>query len=316
MRLFVDGIFGPRKQGRPLYVELAYGKDEGHLSQSLSQGWESYVLRDAVAGVLPCLRLDKKDCPYRNLRAHYADARFFLDDYALPKPAGTAPAFVAFWNLFELSQLIPRYWTERVGDENERRIRRDYLNQLKLPSAAEVARGNYQTQMLTHAFGLPRIQKQFSHVADTALRKKVIESLRRTAEEIYGQFSWAPIHHFLRTALTHLQDPTYRPTGEEIQRLVHTCQEIRSIFHVWFSPIMDAYLLGRMFRGYADGAIESRNVFLLVGDAHASVYRKVLDQLDYTTVEYPSLSSRNSQCVDISALRIPLFDRNHLDMKW
>ncbi len=77
---------------------------------------------------------------------------------------------------------------------------------------------------------------------------------------------------------------------------------------------MDLYLLSRMFRTFKEGIKrryrgEANNVLIYVGDLHATNYRRVLSELEFTEVfsSYARKGEEKFQCLDITGLDQPLF---------
>lgn len=75
-------------------------------------------------------------------------------------------------------------------------------------------------------------------------------------------------------------------------------------------PIMDIYLISRMFRKFKHkpyyNSKEPKNIIIYVGDYHANIYRIILKHLNF--IETLRINRNPGEyCIDISEIKLPLF---------
>ncbi len=129
-----------------------------------------------------------------------------------------------------------------------------------------------------------KIYKQLEHISDDNIRGKIknffIDKLNKYI------ISWEELFNYAIDILKNypLTDRII-PMAELIDKL-----------SLYIMTVMDFYLIARSFRF-------SNNVIIYVGDAHANVYRELLDFLGFEEI---NIVRNQSQCLDISEFR-PFF---------
>lgn len=147
-----------------------------------------------------------------------------------------------------------------------------------------------------------KIEKQFDNIKDKNLRytlEKYFDLKKNftTKEEINEL-----IDILLNSKISLKYKEIIQVTIEAVNKLWSFKLKIRE----YFLNLMDAYLIGRVFRNFKN--YYSKYIIIYTGDYHARKYRKILKILNFELIN----ETRNeNQCLDITKFKLPFFQENN-----
>lgn len=243
-----------------------------------------------------CLDI-KKECQYPNIRFHNADIRLSI---------GIKRPFI----LDIEETMIGLYYDMYLqrGNFSYNYHKKHLLNLLTLKKYKndrieyDKAIKSYDTSMeyLLKKFSKIKLEKQQKNISNKNVKQILLEYLIDSIRRI-------DLKYLQLNVITNI----IKKLPKNIPKIVPT--EFNSSNDNLLDllvPIMDMYLIARMFRTFKDvpyqNSKEAQYIIIYVGDAHANNYRDILDKLNFKT-EFYSRSQEHEFCVDISKLQLPLF---------
>jgi hypothetical protein len=294
-----------------LFVEDWYFKDDAVKRGSKSTEARGYLFVETVNRFQDCLWVDKRACKHKNLRAHYVDARSLIglqgavDPIAHPE-AGRFLAAIRF--VHGVSSALNAYEAGRVTWEQIRNAEWSIAN---FPTARDLEDPwNFQRLVMGQLVVVGKGSKQIDRIEDPRVREQVRLKLAELFETEAYRIDFAKMMDHLAGLYRWIRLPEEiaNPKGLPGRKVRAVIDEIGTWNVMGFAMLMDAYLIGRLLKRM-DPPI--RNAIVYVGDAHAHVVREVLKSLNYAEIHFPAVGH---QCIDVTAMRFPIFDRNFYDL--
>jgi hypothetical protein len=165
----------------------------------------------------------------------------------------------------------------------------------KAPSIAEFRRYTSKDTLrraLNDFFRSSKIERQLSRIPDKYAAAKT--ELVKRMNEILDVASRELTYDKVKAAL--------RSDDED------TLLDLFEVVLGTFVAFMDIYLLSRLFRQFRNirgvPSEEPRNIIIVVGNEHATSYRKLLRQLGFKTVFSSKLVRGKPNCIEVKGLRL------------
>jgi len=223
-----------------------------------------------------CLKVDKKSCPYKNLRIHYADVRKIQDS----RIQGFRVINHTLKHIVHKLRVKEKFGVDKALEKLR------HIKFLFVAFPVDVER----------IMEVTKINKQLQNIKDREIR----DSLKR-----YGMDRLAGINEVveeIRELITHDASEFSR---KDFKKLI---KHILADAIDAYASIMDIYLLGRMFRSYQN-APDCKNIIVYAGDFHTRVYEDFLDTLK-TFKQVRSVGERrHPYCINVGPF-LPFFSRN------
>jgi hypothetical protein len=159
-----------------------------------------------------------------------------------------------------------------------------------------------------------KILKQLNNIEDSDCKKILYQEFEDNCKPIlkliFSQFSNKNNIEFIKNIL---DKKLYNPSAEFLSN-INTLYGSNTN-EQFLTPIMDMYLLGRIFRKFKNGK-SPENIIIYSGDAHSCIYRKILDKLGFEQLNDNRSYNPNTnfQCLDISNFVQPFFNKKGLNI--
>ena len=284
-----------------IFVESDYNKGEKLIPNTNEQGFMFGQLQHQFQH---CLKVDKSRCPYKNLRMHYTDMRFYTG------PIGFELGDILGFMLYGFAR-ASGYSNTEVSQQLANLYRCKSITERLIEAIKVFARGG-DTYITTKNDITSWVLEKFK--IGKQLRKSPYPHMR---EHLYTYIqTQMPEDGKLEEFLEHINDLIRKIKTPGVEETYDT--EIRyylrnmlntydSIFN-FIVAIMDGYLLTRMFskfNGTTDDVAEPHNIIIIAGDAHCQNYRNFLDR--YTEGTFVNIgktrlatSGSDDKCIDMS----------------
>ena len=236
--VFLDKIFrnNPNKK-YDLFVELYYRKDDySTILSGVDLGYNSIFTN--------CLQVNKKNCPYKNLRGHYVDIRAMSKDIR-DKHSYILESIYLTLNMYEY---LDKNEQKDINYDQYKKIYEKYFENITRDNFLEFK--NIFIEILN---GTYKINKQYENI-DPSLSFKLFE-------------------FFNNKMNSYFENCELNKYNKDI------CIEM---YHNVFTLIMDKYAIGRLFRNFK--SIEMKNIILYVGDLHRKHYTELFNYLGYNPI--------------------------------
>ena len=185
-----------------------------------------------------CLEI-VKDCPYKNLRAHYIDYR---NKYRTE---------------VDVVQII--YSSLSLGKPNVERMMNAFLSKYRKIYEA-------RQKVIEAALQDPKIEKQLAH---NPLRDEILSFIKMQIKKNDEEFEIFVKENKGYFEKTYSEEKTTENDRDFWRDLLD------SQFIYMLTPVMDLYTLARMFRSYPSGR-DTENIIFYGGAVHAMLYKKFL----------------------------------------
>ena len=256
-----------------------------------------------------CFNIDKKHCPYPNLRAHYADIRPYTID---SKIRHIRHKFLKFFNTIldnnkidcnDLVKYINNI-NSLLSDNNDY-----YVKILKGKISKET--------FVDDIFKNKLMAKQFAtcpQVVKNVMRKIFTEEYERIIKN-------TPNFNILNNDIIEFGDICKGNYEKNPIIIINKVRDtLLSSMIALGSIFMDAYLMGRLFRTFIEPVNSKYNKYaqyninpgeihyaiIYVGDVHAQMYRKILNALNFTS---SGVRTNNNQCLYVGDVE-PFFSQH------
>ena len=223
-----------------------------------------------------CFEIDKSNCTFPNLRAHYSDIR--ISAYFNP--------------LTDLSTYLTMY--EGIIDSGEL-SKAEILSQLLL----EIRKiRNTLTFPLDINFilGIPKIKRQLDNIPNLDIKHKLLNFIQSklpiiNIEDLDDIFNG--VTSDLRLNIVYFKSMKFKIKVVNLHlKLIE-----------FEAKLMDLYLLARIFRQFSDGT-ECNNIIIYTGRVHTKLYNEFFALLGFKLV---NSSFSDYQCLNISSFKQPFF---------
>ena len=241
---FLTSLVTQTKRQYDFFVEIAYRNRDVKATEVSDK---NFMLNVIEYDFKDCLQVEKAACPYKNLRVHYADAR-------------EEPNNLAF--------LIYNYVYD-YGDPNAQKPPGHLVNRFLKTAQEEYDK---QTQFVEGVLQ-DKTSKIAKQLRNNELRDKItsfIQKQMQTNKENFMYFLWL----YGKTINKDFTLETF--TDEDIDGIRLLAYQFMYIF----TPIMDTYLLGRIFRTYPnDSGGSAENIIIYGGSYHTNLYVSFLSYI-------------------------------------
>ena len=244
---FLTSLVTQTKRQYDLFAELPYRNREVKARETSDI---NFMLNVLEYDFKDCLQVEKAACPYKNLRVHYTDRRFLYPERD------------------NLAYKIYNYVAESINP-NAQKPPGDLVNKFLKTAQEEYDK---QTQFVERILQ-DKTSKIQTQLRNNELREKITSFIQK-------QMQANKLNCMYLLWL-------YRKTiNKDFTRETFTPEDITGIrtlayqFMYIFTPIMDTYLLGRIFRTYpkhSGGSAE--NIIIYGGSYHTDLYISFLNSI-------------------------------------
>lgn len=298
-----------------LFFEIRYYHNEDMLQQDieglLSLPNTGYMVQETFQRFRACVSTDKRRCPWRNLRLHYSDPRSIF----AVAPAVDPRKYPEASQLFALHRLLLALYRGLTEVQNSRmeweafQRSRDWRADAALLPTEEQLRDprTFHMRVTPQLSELTKVDKQIRRIADPQVRRVIQEGLERALQSKRQLF----LPEQVRVAKTLASVVAERETPllpKIMEKALSDLFEAHSLSAIDHTLLLDAYVLGRLFKNIDPPVC---NAVIFAGDVHAQVMRSILRDLNMAELAFPAVGK---QCIDVSAMRFPLFDRDFHNM--
>ena len=241
-----------------------------------------------------CLELEKK-CQYPNIRFHNTDIR---------KVRNNLPFIVI------LSQVINQLYYN-IEEKNLEMYKNHIILVLDIlmihykKDVKEYSKIKTHEQLLEYLMEIYskfKFSKQYNHISDEEVKSILIKNLLESLKKI--DLKIISYYHILKL-MSNI--PLSKFPNEQTIKNINILSDN---FQLLMAPLMDTYLLARIFRKFKkveyQNSNQPENIIIYVGNYHANIYRNILDKLNFKT-QFSTNSNEGEFCVNISNLKQPLF---------
>ena len=254
-----------------IYLELPYQE-----KTTMPKYFESDIsyIHDVKNKFYECLY--KKDCKYPNLRVHYNDFRSIMNKEYIESDKIRGPTY-------SLIQFLAGDWEDILYLEKSTEILLEKLRNVFLKSQHD-----NMFDLLYSIYDIHgKITKQYNNIKNT----KIIQIIRKYYIDLYTTNNYNK-----KTVLKQLNDSISKINESDLYKQVYRKEEHEKIKQILINiliPILDVYLVGRLFRDYKETDKYSgiaKNSMIYVGQLHIINIRNILNLLGFKYINHVGIT--------------------------
>ena len=254
-----------------IYLELPYQE-----KTTMPKYFESDIsyIHDVKNKFYECLY--KKDCKYPNLRVHYNDFRSIMNKEYIESYQIRGPTYI-------LIQFLAGDWEDILYLEKSTEILLEKLRNVFLKSQHD-----NMFDLLYSIYDIHgKITKQYNNIKNT----KIIQIIRKYYIDLYTTNNYNK-----KTVLKQLNDSISKINESDLYKQVYRKEEHEKIKQILINiliPILDVYLVGRLFRDYKETDKYSgiaKNSMIYVGQLHIINIRNILNLLGFKYINHVGIT--------------------------
>lgn len=296
------------KETLDFFFEISYSKKNVYEINKPNITSVSPWLQQIQNKFYDCLKLDKSNCKYKNVRMHYLDIRKLYFERLLN-------LIILFYPIYKNN--IDKNW---IKIKNNIELLKNYYyfdinkfskitNETKIFEFKNIKQ-NYDLtdwKKLEKIFKLSnekiieilKIEKQFENIIDDDVKEKY----KKIKIKIFDSLD------YLRENFDFFRNLNKNTTFQDFYNFSKQYKKLLIKLNT-FTDLFDAYMIGRIFRQYKNN-IEPKKIIVFMGEAHAKNLRFFLSEIGFTEkIETSREFDKNFQCVDISKFYQPFFNKN------
>lgn len=263
-----------------------------------------------------CIEYNKKECKYKNIRAHYTDIRTPFTIYSMIQDIYYFLKWININNNEQLNMCKQKIFNFFNFLKNKNNIIFLYDINSNIDSNIKL------WKLLKYT----KIQKQLDNIQDENIKENIINFFNnkyvnnKNFEKYYNFSNYKNMLNSIEEFYKLLEekntlDNNYFNTKYETYRKIFN--SIYASFIVLFSFYIDIYLISRLFRYYNVKETQtsnikyqkrSENIIIYTGDAHIETYVNFFEQLGTFTKTIEKVKNTNDLCLDIRNIEQPLFN--------
>lgn len=311
------------------FIEYTYIKGPESMERISQRGINigeevNFTISDVSLHFYKCLQVDKQECrnEFSNLRLHYTDYRdvdfdfiqkinsLVIDSYIfLSKYSDFGKDFETIKkNITQIQEFDPETYFDIVHDFVDLL---SVIRNIGLP-----VQGEELIKLYRQFFYTSKINKQLRNIPDQNLAYKIEDymltlfsrEINKKDHNITGPtYPDMTVYEFVLQKRLLIPPNMDRINPSYLARIYISINTLSTMLLLTQATIMDAYLLGRLFRTFSD-APRARNVIIYAGDVHIIRYFDFLTKV--LGFEYKRDITRGNMvemCLDISDYKQPFF---------
>jgi hypothetical protein len=248
-----------------VYLEIPYiSESKDRQKFSASTGY----IADVASAFSPCFLVEKKNCPYSNVRFHYVDIRHWQNQkYMIDR------------------QYLEVYLRLAISDFEQGKK----LSDVNLQGISKYRWAFEEKINVKELLDRMKITKQIQNIPEKEVRDAIFNELVPKLENVLPTNpKW-----MLDMALRHLMLGKPKGSIGVIYMSIDSLQNFGVI-------LMDMYVLSRMFRTFGKEPRSERDI-VYAGATHIEMYDKILvENLGFEKLQSSQDSKDTYQCIDVS----------------
>lgn len=237
-------------------------------------------LYDIYQAFKSCLTLDKTNCPYPNVRFHYADVRNLSDQI-----------HDLHHYYQELSYKVRPHMLKILQENCNPKCEQEMIDALS-DTMWNLENRDLFPLDVNKIMKESKIDKQLKDIKDFKIRTTIREFFLAKFSRYH--LTWEQLDYRARIIL---EFQGVQRSGILIEML-----KLFDNLSRYLMTVMDFYLMARVFRDFEGQPVN--NVFIYAGERHAEIYRELLSILNFRTI---AEEQSEDQCVNLTKFRQPFF---------